>query len=115
MGSFNQQCVLFSPLEAETQRYRCRSGKCTKDSTHWTYYDYVTGRAGRVSNSRKPVCSEHARLFCKRNALEYPNPAEAPDPLPRHSTCGRNREVRFIRPGLFYCHYCSIGFGGPGE
>ena len=36
----------------------------------FTAYDYVTGRAGRVSRSTRPVCREHAEKFALKHRCD---------------------------------------------
>ncbi len=46
----------------------CRSGKnCHSKMEAQISSDYVTGRAGRVSNAYKCICREHLDKFLKKN------------------------------------------------
>ena len=56
--------------------------RCGAPMTHAQRYSYVTGRAGRVSDSERAVCAEHADRFAKRWGLEVPaEPSERPHAL----------------------------------
>lgn len=62
--------------EAEIQQWwRWRetcSSKCLGKKEYQISYDYITGRAGRVSTSTRYVCEKHAQQFAKRYGLPWP-------------------------------------------
>jgi hypothetical protein len=57
---------------------KCRTGKCQEPATHATHYNYVTGRAGRVSWSERHVCTAHAEKFAASHGVEI-EAAPAPE------------------------------------
>jgi hypothetical protein len=61
----------------EGYRYNtvCRMPKCQEWISHEITYNYVTGRAGRVSWAAKDVCTGHAEKFAAKNGVEI---ADAP-------------------------------------
>lgn len=70
---------------AEIDRYdrwgeRCAvSRKCEGAAVCLTAYDYVTGRAGRVSQSSRRACGDHAAAFAAKNGIEIaPAPTTEP-------------------------------------
>lgn len=48
----------------------CRMPKCKETISHQITYNYVTGRAGRVSWAAKDVCTGHAEKFAAKNGVE---------------------------------------------
>ena len=48
----------------------CRMPKCKEQISHEITYNYVTGRAGRVSWAAKDVCTGHAEKFAAKNGVE---------------------------------------------
>jgi len=46
--------------------------RCGDDITHMCAYSYVTGRAGRTTESRKGRCERHARRFADRWNVDMP-------------------------------------------
>lgn len=48
----------------------CRMPKCQEWISHEITYNYVTGRAGRVSWAAKDVCTGHAEKFAAKNGVE---------------------------------------------
>jgi hypothetical protein len=80
----------------------CNMPRCKHPRTHQVEYWYVTGRAGRKTNSLKPVCSGHAAEFAKKNGIPYVGPA--PLPVEKHekrtmqecAACGR-RAINLIK------------------
>jgi len=72
--------------DAEIDHYdrwdeRCAvSPKCQDQATHLTAYDYVTGRAGRVTDSRRRACTPHAEKFAAKHGIEI---APAPEFEPK--------------------------------
>jgi hypothetical protein len=70
--------------------YSCRTPRCTEPSAFETTYQYVTGRAGRVSYARKHLCHAHAEKF----RAKY-GPAELPaDAHSRHASEAAFAQVR---------------------
>lgn len=51
---------------------RCSNSVCDERPEFIASYDYVTGRAGRVSSQRRFLCKAHGEAFAKRNGLELP-------------------------------------------
>jgi hypothetical protein len=51
--------------------YECSSPRCHGRPAFYSTYDYITGRAGRVSYARKDLCVEHARKFATKNGLTF--------------------------------------------
>ena len=45
----------------------CSGGLCKAPVTFLAQYDYVTGRAGRITNADKWLCEEHGRAFAARH------------------------------------------------
>ena len=84
MASFNHR--VFRAIDAEPERFRnsvaelCRHGcnrktnpgGCGKPIEFICMYDYVTGRAGNISDSRKGKCQEHAQAFAKNHGCDMP-------------------------------------------
>ena len=85
MASFNHQvltmanCPVYGFRDAPPMT--CRHGRnrrtkpdgCGRPCTHVCMYDYVTGRAGRVTDARRPKCEEHAQLFATRHNTPMPH------------------------------------------
>ncbi len=63
------------------QGHKC-AGKCQNRATHETRYNYITGRAGRTSTRRTPVCQEHAQKFATNHSLVMPTEATPGDLTP---------------------------------
>ena len=61
--------------------HRCTAAKCQEAPTHATAYNYVTGRAGRVSWSERQVCTVHAERFAAKHGIEI-----AVAPVPVHAS-----------------------------
>jgi hypothetical protein len=60
----------------------CRAGRgCEEPTTHLGAYNYVTGRAGRISWARRYMCDSHAEKFRAKHELPEPETA----PTPRHA------------------------------
>ncbi len=54
----------------------CAAGRrCPGQVTHLITYDYVTGRAGRVSDSSRLACEPHATRFVTKHQIEIGEPA----------------------------------------
>ena len=47
-------------------------GGCGKPADWVVIYDYVTGRAGRVTDSQRGKCREHAEQFAKKHGCKGP-------------------------------------------
>jgi hypothetical protein len=57
---------------------RCKvAPKCQGKGTHEVTYNYVTGRAGRVSWARKLSCDDHAAMTAVKHGIEITS-GEAP-------------------------------------
>lgn len=56
-------------LFANRHNQTCASGKCQTRPAWATSYKYVTGRAGRASESERKVCGEHAGTFAEKHGL----------------------------------------------
>jgi len=85
MSSFNHRIARLNGIDrgwrgafGET----CRHGRnrkrnpdgCGKPVEFVVMYDYVTGRAGRVTDSQRGKCREHAEQFAKKH--DCPMPAD---------------------------------------
>lgn len=65
---------------AVSERRQCASCRGEKSPADWlATYNYVTGRAGRVSWARRYLCDRHADAFRRRHGA-----AEIDGPVPRH-------------------------------
>jgi len=52
---------------------KCRaSTKCQNPCTHFVWYRYITGQAGRVTTRKKPVCLAHAEAFARKHSVAMP-------------------------------------------
>lgn len=71
---------------------KCSSGRCPKEATHATSYNYVTGRSGRVSWAERNVCREHADRFVAKHEVEITEAA-----APQHAL---ERALRGCDPSL---------------
>lgn len=58
--------------DKEVGRRLCRLGRPVHSApaTYLATYDYITGRAGRVSSASKPICDEHAARFANRYGID---------------------------------------------
>lgn len=65
--------------------YECSSPRCHSRPLFHSTYDYITGRAGRVSYARKDLCVEHARKFAAKNGLPFDEQA-----VPAFEATGEN-------------------------
>jgi hypothetical protein len=52
----------------------CATGRCQQLPTHAVRWDYVTGRAGRVSDTTRHVCTAHGEGFATKHALTIGDP-----------------------------------------
>lgn len=52
----------------------CASGRCQHLPTHATWWNYVTGRRGRVSDTTRHVCTEHGERFARTHGLTVGDP-----------------------------------------
>jgi hypothetical protein len=55
----------------------CATGKCQGLPTHATRWDYVTGRAGRLSDTLRHVCTDHGEKFARKHGLTIGDPPPA--------------------------------------
>jgi len=70
--------------------YSCRTPRCVERSAFQTTYQYVTGRAGRVSYARKNLCSAHAeKLRAKYEPVEIPA-----EQRPQHTAQAAFEQIR---------------------
>jgi len=71
MPAFNYRIRLIPP---EERRYWgvCSSPKCQNEAVYICKYDYITGRAGRVSTSRRFLCRTHAEKWVQKHGLVLP-------------------------------------------
>lgn len=61
-----------------TRPRTCSAPKCIRPIGFEGTYQYVTGRAGRISYARKPLCATHAERFrAKHGAVEIPAEAQS--------------------------------------
>lgn len=56
----------------------CATGQCVDLATHLIRWQYVTGRAGRVSSTGREVCTGHAEKFAAKHQLTIGDPRRAP-------------------------------------
>ena len=56
----------------------CSMRGCTGEPIYETGYNYVTGRAGRVSRQQRYACANHGAQFAEKHGLELPL-ADAPE------------------------------------
>jgi hypothetical protein len=95
MAGFNHRLVLLSEETLAGLVYfglrHCRRS-CPRPITQATFYDYVTGRQGRVSFSVRLRCEEHARAFVRKYDCEWPTtPADDETPGLRWGGIARER------------------------
>jgi hypothetical protein len=79
--SWDHQVYKLAPDEVDrNDRFgvACATGKCAALPTHATAWNYITGRAGRVSNMRRGVCAGHAEAFARRHDLPIGDPPPRP-------------------------------------
>lgn len=68
----------FCPVKGNGRGERWACCACKgPPAIYWTYYEYVTGRRGRVSARRQAVCPGCAAKFAARYGVAVPA-AEAP-------------------------------------
>lgn len=77
---------------------KCSSGRCTKEATHATSYNYVTGRSGRVSWAERSACREHADRFAAKHQVEITE-AAAPQHASERALQGGDASLLVPRPG----------------
>jgi hypothetical protein len=56
-------------VKTRNNRHKC-SGRCENRAGFAARYDYVTGRAGRVSTAQRDLCLSHAAKFCKKHGID---------------------------------------------
>ena len=66
------------PRGAPQRRHPCTAPWCDQLATHLTVYNYITGKAGRVSFASRGVCDDHAAKFRAKHHLAEPEVAAAP-------------------------------------
>lgn len=71
MPSFNYRIRPIPPEERRDWKL-CSSPKCQNEAVYVGKYDYITGRAGRVGTSNRPLCRVHAEKWAKKHGLELP-------------------------------------------
>lgn len=79
--SWNHRVYRLDPADIDrNDRFgaTCATGKCTTLPTHATGWDYVTGRAGRVSDMTRLVCTAHAEAFSRKHNLTIDEPPPRP-------------------------------------
>ena len=76
-GSWGHAISLL-PRGAPQRRQPCTAHPCDQLATHLTVYNYVTGRAGRLSWASRGVCDTHASKFRVKHNLPEPEVAAAP-------------------------------------
>lgn len=94
--SWNHKVCRLDPADVDrNDRFgaTCATGKCTNLPTHATRWDYVTGRAGRVSDVTHWVCTAHAETFATKHTLNIADPPPPPGP-PQTGTAGELEGVR---------------------
>jgi hypothetical protein len=65
--------VATKPCGCGCRRYRlCTMGRRDHEqpATYLSTYNYVTGRAGRVSWARKALCDDHAAAFARKHGID---------------------------------------------
>lgn len=65
------------PRGAPQRRHPC-AARCDQIATHLAVYNYVTGRAGRISFASRGLCDLHAERFRAKHGLPEPEVAAAP-------------------------------------
>jgi hypothetical protein len=55
------------------QQLTC-SRRCPNPVEFFAHYSYVTGRRGRVSHAKRPLCAAHAAGFARRYNVPFPAP-----------------------------------------
>lgn len=65
----------------------CTLGRVTHNepATYASSYNYVTGRAGRVSWARKLICTDHAVQFAAKHGIDI-NAAPTERQRPQHAS-----------------------------
>lgn len=85
-NSWGHTLQRLSPQQRETLTdwdSTCRAAStCDEHTTHLGTYNYVTGRAGRVSWRSIYMCAAHADKFRLKHGLDVPAEAQ---PVPRHA------------------------------
>lgn len=75
--------------------YHCSATGCLQVPLYAATYEYVTGRSGRASESRRHVCPYHAVAFAKKHGLqlEVTEPQVAPRKVrfERCAICGQRK------------------------
>ncbi len=96
----------------------CATGKCTGLPTHAIGWDYVTGRAGRVSYATWHVCTGHGTKFAAKHQLTVLDPQpEQPSAVAaamQTMVGGEARQVRVFRSrhgSTWYVEYRREGGG----
>jgi hypothetical protein len=80
--SWNHRVYRLDPADIDrNDRFgvTCATSKCKTLPTHATRWDYVTGRAGRVSDTTRLVCAAHAEAFARRHGLAIGEPPRRPE------------------------------------
>ena len=79
--SWNHRVYRLDPADVDrNDRFgaSCATGKCTALPTHATRWDYITGGAGRVSDTERLVCTAHAEAFARKHDLTIGEPPPRP-------------------------------------
>lgn len=67
---------------------RCTTGRIATHTDRATYeatYNYITGRAGRVSFARKLICDRHAASFAAKHGIDLAT-VPVQQQQPRHAS-----------------------------
>jgi len=71
MPSFNYRIKLLPP-DKRGNFFRCAAARCQEWAIYLGQYDYITGRAGRMGTSNRPLCRVHAEKWARKHGLELP-------------------------------------------
>lgn len=80
MTSFNHSVYRLPPDQVDYfDRWgeRCASGKCGQPATHYTSYEFLTGRYGRRSSSGRRACLAHAQRYATKHTVTIGDPPAA--------------------------------------
>ncbi len=62
----------------EAQDNTTSGHRCHARREYACCYDYVTGRAGRVTTRTAPRCRRHAEIFCRNHGIDIEAAPEVP-------------------------------------
>ncbi len=72
MASWGHRLREATEREIEFRRdmgWACSTTSCGEPVTHFTVYQFTTGRSGRVGTRETGVCAQHAEKFAAKHGL----------------------------------------------